>query len=42
VPFSPLSSNMEFGILLRGGPVPGRLAAHFRELIARGVLEEIR
>lgn len=36
-----IKENMELGILIRGGPVPGRLAAHFRELIARGVLAEI-
>jgi phosphatidylserine/phosphatidylglycerophosphate/cardiolipin synthase-like enzyme len=36
-----IKENMELGILLRGGSVPGRLAALFRELIARGVLAEI-
>ncbi len=36
-----IKENMELGILIRGGPVPGRLAAQFRELIARGVLAEV-
>ncbi len=35
-----IRENMELGVLIRGGPVPGRLAAHFRELIAGGVLEQ--
>jgi len=36
-----LESNMELGLLVEGGPVPGRLAAHFTELIAREVLREV-
>ncbi len=36
-----MTENMELGLLVRGGPVPGKLAAHFRELIAAGVLEKI-
>lgn len=36
-----IKENMELGVLIRGGPVPARLAAHFRELIASRKLEEI-
>jgi len=36
-----MTENMELGLLIRGGPVPGTLAAHFRELMATGVLEEV-
>lgn len=36
-----MTQNMELGVLVRGGQTPGRLAAHFHELIAAGVLEEI-
>lgn len=33
-----LSGNMELGLLVRGGPVPRRLAAHFERLMSTGVL----
>ena len=36
-----ISENMELGLLIRGGPVPGRLRSHFAELIARGYLVEV-
>jgi len=32
---------MELGLLVCGGPIPGRLRDHFRELIAQKVLVEI-
>jgi len=35
-----IESNMELGLLLRGGPVPRRLARHFRQLMVDGVLRE--
>jgi len=34
-----LDQNLEIGVLLRGGTVPGRLGNHFRALIARGTLK---
>jgi phosphatidylserine/phosphatidylglycerophosphate/cardiolipin synthase-like enzyme len=37
---SAIDTNMELGVLLRGGPVPRRLARHFRQLIVDGVLRE--
>jgi cardiolipin synthase C len=36
-----LTQNMELGLLVRGGSIPKRLAAHFRQLIARGVLVHV-
>ena len=33
-----LSLNMELGLLVRGGPQPQEVAAHFTGLIQRGVL----
>jgi phosphatidylserine/phosphatidylglycerophosphate/cardiolipin synthase-like enzyme len=36
-----LTANMELGLLVRGGAVPGRLMAHFDELIANGVLRTV-
>ena len=30
--------NMEMGVLIHGGPLPGRVREHFRELIRAGVL----
>ena len=38
---SAIDTNMELGILLRGGPVPRRLARHFRQLMVDGVLQEV-
>ena len=37
-----MSLNMEMGVLIHGGGQPARVEAHFRELIASGVLEQIR
>lgn len=36
-----IADNMELGLLIRGGPVPRRLQAHFRELMASSVLEPV-
>lgn len=36
-----LSSNMELGLLVRGGPVPERLNRHFEQLISAGVLQKV-
>jgi phosphatidylserine/phosphatidylglycerophosphate/cardiolipin synthase-like enzyme len=36
-----ISENMELGLFIRGGPIPGRLAEHFGELIAQGTLVEV-
>lgn len=33
-----MTANMELGLLIRGGPVPRRLARHFRQLMMDGVL----
>jgi cardiolipin synthase C len=33
-----ISQNMELGLLIRGGPVPRRLARHFDALVSKGVL----
>jgi phosphatidylserine/phosphatidylglycerophosphate/cardiolipin synthase-like enzyme len=33
-----LETNMEIGVLIRGGPLPETAARHFDELIAGGVL----
>jgi len=38
---SAIDTNMELGVLLRGGPVPRRLARHFRQLIVDGVFREV-
>jgi phosphatidylserine/phosphatidylglycerophosphate/cardiolipin synthase-like enzyme len=35
-------ANMELGVLVRGGPVPPKLSAHFDELVARGVLRQVK
>lgn len=37
-----LGDNMELGLLVRGGALPGRLTAHFDELIALGVLQRVQ
>lgn len=37
-----LGANMELGLVVRGGLVPGRLSAHFDELIAQGTLRCVR
>lgn len=36
-----LAANMELGLLIQGGPVPRRVAAHFGELIASGTLRRV-
>lgn len=36
-----LTQNMELGLLVRGGPIPKRLAAHFQQLMSRGVLVSV-
>jgi phosphatidylserine/phosphatidylglycerophosphate/cardiolipin synthase-like enzyme len=36
-----ITENMELGLLVRGGAIPRRLSAHFRELIADGILVAI-
>jgi len=36
-----IDANMELGLLVRGGPVPSRLAAHLSELMASGTLVRI-
>jgi phosphatidylserine/phosphatidylglycerophosphate/cardiolipin synthase-like enzyme len=36
-----MNLNMELGILLRGGPLPGRVAAQFGGLIERGILRRV-
>jgi phosphatidylserine/phosphatidylglycerophosphate/cardiolipin synthase-like enzyme len=37
---SAIDTNMELGVLLRGGPVPRRLARHFRQLMVDSVLRK--
>ncbi len=37
-----LNANMELGLLVQGGTVPMRLDAHFDELIAQGMLREVK
>ncbi len=37
-----MHENMELGLLVHGGPVPRRLAAHFAHLMARGDLEHLQ
>lgn len=36
-----VSDNLELGVLIRGGDVPRRLEAHFRELMASEVLTRV-
>jgi phosphatidylserine/phosphatidylglycerophosphate/cardiolipin synthase-like enzyme len=36
-----MEMNMELGVVVRGGEVPGRIAQHFRALIADGVLQAV-
>jgi putative cardiolipin synthase len=36
-----LTENMELGLLVRGGPIPKRLAAHFQQLMNRRVLVRV-
>jgi cardiolipin synthase A/B len=36
-----INENMELGLLVRGGPVPRRLAAHFGQLMTDRVLERV-
>jgi phosphatidylserine/phosphatidylglycerophosphate/cardiolipin synthase-like enzyme len=36
-----LSRNIELGVLVRGGPLPGRVEAQFRALMDRGVLRRV-
>lgn len=33
-----LNFNMELGLFVQGGPVPGQVATHFRQLIGKGTL----
>jgi len=37
-----LGANMELGLLVRGGAIPGRLTSHFDELIAQGTLRRVQ
>lgn len=37
-----LNINMEMGVLIKGGGLPGQMRTHFRGLIRDGVIEEIR
>ncbi len=34
-----MGANMELGVLIRGGLVPQRIAAHFEQLVSKGVLK---
>jgi hypothetical protein len=36
-----MNENMELGLLVRGGPVPRRLAAHFTQLMTDRVLDRV-
>jgi len=36
-----LALNMELGVLIQGGSVPGQTGRHFAELIRRGILRPI-
>jgi cardiolipin synthase len=36
-----LTTNMELGLLVRGGSVPGRLNRHFDHLITQGALRKV-
>lgn len=36
-----MNLNMELGVLIQGGELPGRVERHFQDLITRGVLESI-
>lgn len=38
---SGVSGNMELGVYFKGGPLPGRLASHFRELMAHDILRRV-
>lgn len=38
---SAMTANMELGLLVRGGDIPRRLAAHFDDLVARGDLRRV-
>ncbi len=35
-----MQSNMELGVVVRGGDVPGRIAAHFEALMDSGILQQ--
>jgi phosphatidylserine/phosphatidylglycerophosphate/cardiolipin synthase-like enzyme len=37
-----MSINMELGVLIQGGPLPGDVARQFAELIARGILVRLQ
>ncbi len=37
-----LKLNMELGVLIKGGPLPGNVVAHFNRLIEDGVLELVK
>lgn len=37
-----LGANMELGVLVQGGAIPGRLTSHFNELIAHGTLRRVQ
>ncbi len=36
-----IEANTELGLLIRGGPIPKRLARHFRQLMALGILRPV-
>ena len=36
-----LNINMEMGVLIKGGTLPGQMHSHFHGLIRDGVVEEI-
>lgn len=36
-----MTLNMEMGILVRGGPLPGRVQVHLARLIEQGVFESV-
>ena len=38
---SGVSGNMELGVYFKGGPLPHRLASHFRELMAHDILRRV-
>jgi phosphatidylserine/phosphatidylglycerophosphate/cardiolipin synthase-like enzyme len=38
---SALERNMELGVVVTGGSAPSRIGRHFRDLIQRGILEEV-
>ena len=35
------ADNIELGVVIRGGPVPQRLGAHFRTLMANDILRPV-